>query len=101
MYQDFREYLSTLDARGLLSRVERPVDKDWEIAAVCRVNFQDIPARERTALMFTNVQGFRVPLVAGVLGGSDAIYAAALSTTVDRVLGTWTAGARSPNPPVP
>jgi UbiD family decarboxylase len=100
MYQDFREYLSTLEARGLLSRVTRPVDKDWEIAAVCRVNFRDIPARERTALCFEQVQGFSVPLVAGVLGGSDAIYAAALSTTVDRVLDTWTAGARSPIPPV-
>src|SRR5947209_4193270 len=100
MYQDFREYLSTLDARSLLSTISRPVDKDWEIAAVCRVAFQDIPSRERPALKFTNIQGHSVPLVAGVLGGSDQIYATALSTTVDKVLDVWSGGARNPIPPV-
>lgn len=100
MYQDLREYLGVLDERGLLSRIDRPVDKDWEVAAVCRVNFQDVPSRERTALMFTHVAGHSQPLVAGVLGGSDAIYAAALGTTVDRVVDVWTEGARSPIPAV-
>jgi UbiD family decarboxylase len=49
--------------------------------------------------MFTNVEGFSIPVVAGVLGGSDEIYATALSTSVDKVLDTWTSGARSPIPP--
>lgn len=100
MYQDLREYLAVLDERGLLSRINRTVDKDWEIAAVCRVNFQDIPAPERTALMFTSIAGHSMPMVAGILGGSDAIYATALSTTVDQVLDVWTSGIQSPINPV-
>ena len=95
-YHDLRHFLSVLEERGLLSRVSRPVDKDWEIAAVCRVNFQDVPVQQRTALMFTDLTGYDIPLVAGVLGGSDAIYAAALDTEVDQVLDTWTRGVQSP-----
>src|SRR4051812_6354030 len=91
-YHDLRQFLSVLEERGLLSQVTRPVNKDWEIAAVCRVNFQDVPVQERTALMFSNIQGYDIPLVAGVLGGSDAIYAAALDTSVDHVLDKWTSG---------
>lgn len=54
MYEDLRAFLAALEERGLLSRITRPVEKDWEIAAVCRVNFQSVPDAERTALMFTN-----------------------------------------------
>lgn len=100
MYEDLRAHLRALEERGLLSRVTRPVDKDWEIAAVCRANFQSVPDAERTALMFTNVKGFDVPLVAGVLGGSEAIYALALETSVDTVLDKWTAGVQTPIKPV-
>ena len=98
-YHDLRQFLSVLEERGLLSEVTHPVDKDWEIAAVCRVNFQDIPVQERTALLFSNIEGFDIPLVAGVLGGSDAVYAAALDTSVDQVLDKWTNGVQSPIPP--
>jgi UbiD family decarboxylase len=100
VYEDLRSYLSALDERGLLSRVTRSVDKDWEVAAVCRRNFYAVPDAERTALMFTNVEGFDVPLVAGALGGSEAIYATALETSVDQVLDKWTRGVQSPIAPV-
>jgi len=99
MYEDFRAYLSALEERGLLSKVDRRVEKDWEIAAVCRVNFQSVPDAERTALMFTNIEGFDVPLVAGALGGSEAIYAAALEVPVHQTLEKWTRGIQAPVKP--
>lgn len=98
-YSDFQAYLNVLEQRGLLTRVTRAVDKDWEIAAVCRVHFQDIPTNERSALMFTNIKGFETPLVAGALGGSPYIYAAALESTVDQVLDRWSRGIKSPLAP--
>src|SRR5487761_1137683 len=98
MYDDLRSFLAALDERGLLSRITKPVDKDWEISAVCRVNFQSVPDSERTALMFTNIEGFDVPLVVGVLGGSEEIYALALDTTIDQVLDKWSRGVQAPIP---
>ena len=35
-YRDLREYVATLEKHGKLKRVTKEVDKDWEIAAVCR-----------------------------------------------------------------
>jgi len=99
MYEDLRSFLAVLEQRGLLSRITRPVEKDWELAAICRVNFQSVPDADRTALMFTNITGCEVPLVAGVLGGSEAIYAAALEVPIDQVLEKWTHGTQNPIPP--
>ena len=52
-YADLREYLEVLDGKNLIKRINHPVDKDWEIAAVARVAFQHIRSSERPALMFT------------------------------------------------
>ena len=81
-YADLRQYLEVLESRNLLKRISRSVDKDWEIAAVARVAFQRIRATERPALMFTNIKGYDIPLVLGVLGGSPAIYACSLGAEV-------------------
>jgi UbiD family decarboxylase len=79
-YQDLRQYLAVLEERGKLKRVKKQVDRDWEIAAVCRQLFKRIPAHKRPALMFENINGFSMSLVAGVLGASREIYAIGLET---------------------
>lgn len=99
-YRDLREYLRTLDDKGLLCHVEAEVDKDWEISAVCRRTFQKIPEVRRPALMFHRIRGHTVPLVIGILGGSRRIYATALETEVERVLEKWEAGTKHPLKPV-
>ena len=68
-YRDLRDYVATLEENGKLKRVTKEVDKDWEIAAVCRQLFKKIPPHKRPALMFENVKGFKIPVVAGVGGG--------------------------------
>ena len=35
-YRDLRGYLAALEEKGKLKRISKEVDKDWEIAAVCR-----------------------------------------------------------------
>ncbi len=77
-YNDLREYVGALEAAGLLKRVADEVDKDWEIAALCRLAFTKLPSETRPALLFENVKGFDCPVVAGVLGASRRIYAMGL-----------------------
>jgi len=98
-YRDLREYLAVLEKKGLLCHIEAEVDKDWEISAVCRRAFQNIPERNRPALMFDRIKGHDIPLVVGVLGGSREIYATALETEVENVLEKWESGAKNPLKP--
>ena len=79
-YRDLRDYVAALEKHGKLRRVTKEVDKDWEIAAVCRQLFKKIPPARRPAVVFENVKGFDIPVVAGVLGASRDIYALGLET---------------------
>jgi UbiD family decarboxylase len=94
-YKDLRQYLAVLEKKGLLCRVSAEVDKEWEISAVCRRVFQNIPERNRPALMFENIKGHDIPLVVGVLGASREIYATALETDIDKVLEKWESGTKN------
>src|SRR5258705_654040 len=89
-YRDLREYVTTLEKHGKLKRVTKEVDKDWEIAAVCRQLFKKIPPQNRPALVFENVKGLNIAVVAGVLGASREIYALGLqSETVEGINRKW------------
>jgi UbiD family decarboxylase len=89
-YHDLREYVATLEKHGKLKRITKEVDKDWEIAAVCRQLFKKIPPQNRPALIFENVKGFTIPVVAGVLGASREVYALGLQTeTVEGINRKW------------
>ena len=89
-YRDLRDYLLALEKKGKLRRVRKEVDKDWEIAAVCRQLFKKIPPTQRPALVFENVKGFKIPVVAGVLGASRDIYAIGLETdSVEGINRKW------------
>jgi UbiD family decarboxylase len=89
-YHDLREYVAILEKHGKLKRVTKEVDKDWEIAAVCRQLFKKIAPSKRPAVIFENVKGFNIPVVAGVLGASREIYALGLQTeTVEGINRKW------------
>src|SRR4051794_21694072 len=99
-YRDLREYLGALERAGRLHRITKEVDKDWEIAAVCRKAFQNVPTAVRPALFFEHVRGYDIPVVAGVLGASPAVYATALETTLENVSAKWAAAQQQPIPPM-
>ncbi|HEY7167266.1 MAG TPA: UbiD family decarboxylase [Candidatus Binatia bacterium] len=99
-YTDLRAYLATLEEKGKLKRVRKEVDKDWEIAAVCRQLFKKIPPEKRPALLFENVKGFSIPVAAGVLGASKDIYAIGLETdSVEGINRKWDHALENPIPP--
>jgi UbiD family decarboxylase len=88
-YKDLREFLDKLECHGKLHRITKPVDKDWEIAAVAKVAFETIAEPRRPALLFERIKGFDMPLVLGALGGSRAIYCLALGCDVSEVHKKW------------
>lgn len=103
-YNDMREYLETLERNGLLCRVKKEVDKDWELSAVCRLTFTQIPPEKRPALMFERVKGFDIPVVAGIIGGSRKIYATALglpttANLLEAIAQKWSTAIKNPIAP--
>ena len=99
-YSDLRDFLKKLESSGKLHRIAKPVDKDWEIAAVAKIAFESIPEPRRPALMFEHVKGFDMPLVLGVLGGSRAIYCLALECELKDLHKKWGDAERQPIAPV-
>ncbi len=99
-YADLHAFLSKLESAGKLHRISKPVDKDWEIAAVCKVAFETIPESARPALLFERVSGFDMPLVVGSLGASREIYCLALQCDVQEIHKKWADAELHPVSPV-
>jgi UbiD family decarboxylase len=75
-FRDLRVFLAELEARGLLRRVQRPIDKDTELMPLVRWQFRGQPESQRKAWLFENVvdqRGRRYgPVAVGVVGGAQA-----------------------------
>ncbi|MFI5268849.1 MAG: UbiD family decarboxylase, partial [Chloroflexota bacterium] len=78
--RDLRSHLAELEAKGLLVRVSRPIDKDTELHPLVRWQFQGGLAEEqRRAFLFTHVvdsagRRYDMPVAVGALGASPRIY---------------------------
>jgi len=76
---DFQLHLAALEARGLVVRVDRPINKDTELHPLARWQYQGALSEDkRRAFVFTNVVGsdgrkFEMPVVAGALAASPEI----------------------------
>jgi UbiD family decarboxylase len=99
-YADLREYVSVLEERRRLHHVTAEVDKDWEIAALCRRVFQRIPEKRRPVLIFDRVKGFDIPLLVGSLGASPEVYSIALQCAVEEIGSRWEEAQLHPIKPV-
>jgi 4-hydroxy-3-polyprenylbenzoate decarboxylase len=103
---DFQEHLARLDAAGLLTRIDRPIDKDTELHPLVRWQFQGGLAEEqRRAFMFTNVvdgagRRYDIPVVVGALGASPQIYAIGMGRPVDEIGDAWMRAINHPIAPV-
>src|SRR5260370_19249133 len=73
---DLQEHLADLEAKGLLVRIDHPVDKDTELHPLVRLQFiGGVPAAAGRALLFPNVvdaarRGHDKPVVGGAVAGS-------------------------------
>jgi UbiD family decarboxylase len=103
---DFQQHLKTLEAEGLVVRVDRPINKDTELHPLVRWQFAGgLPEEARRAFLFTNVVGadgrkFDMPVVVGALAASARIYSLGMGKPVDEIEQAWGNAIAHPIPPV-
>ena len=85
-YTSIRDFIQDLEKNKLLHHITVPVEKDWEVGAICRENFD----REGPALLFEAVGNYRTPLLVGTLATRQR-YAMALGIepTVEAIAAKW------------
>lgn len=105
-YPDFQDHLARLDARGLLRRIDRPIDKDTELHPLVRWQFQGgLGESERSAFLFTRVTGtgghaYPMPVAVGALAATPEIYAVGMGVAVEEIGARWLHAMKNPVPPV-
>jgi 4-hydroxy-3-polyprenylbenzoate decarboxylase len=103
---DFQAHLAALDARGLLVRVDRPINKDTELHPLVRWQFQGgLPESERRAFLFTHVvdgsgRRYDFAVAVGALAASPQIYAVGMGRPVAEIEAAWLAAIANPIAPV-
>jgi UbiD family decarboxylase len=103
---DFQTHLAALEARGLLLRIDRPINKDTELHPLVRCQFLGgIPEDDRRAFLFTNVVDSRgrrydIPVVVGALAASPKIYAVGMGCAVEEIGAAWARAIANPIAPV-
>ena len=103
---DFQEHLADLEARGLLTRIDHPVNKDTELHPLVRLQFiGGLPEAERRAFLFTNVvdaagKRYDMPVVVGALAASAEIYALGMGCQVEEIGKAWLHAIGHPVAPV-
>jgi len=103
---DFQEHLADLVARGLVTRIDHPVNKDTELHPLVRLQFiGGLPEAERRAFVFTNVvdaagKRYDMPVVVGALAASAEIYALGMGCAVEEIGKAWLDAIGHPVAPV-
>jgi UbiD family decarboxylase len=102
---DLQEHITDLEARGLLTRIDHPVDKDSELHPLVRLQFiGGIPEAERKAFLFTNVvdgsgRHYDIPVVVGAIAASAEIYSLGMRRPVEEIGAAWLEAIANPIPP--
>jgi 2,5-furandicarboxylate decarboxylase 1 len=84
-FDDLRQFLATLEHKGLLQHVSKPVSAQHEIGAIGR-RLCDSKGR---AIVLTNVVGFEYPVVMNIFGTDLSRIALALGCAPHDLTGTW------------
>jgi 4-hydroxy-3-polyprenylbenzoate decarboxylase len=104
-YKDFREYIDSLDQKGLLVRVDKQINKDTELVPLVRLQFRGLPEDDRRAFLFSNVtdsngRTFDGFVAIGTFASSKQVYLNAINAAADAVGQTWGKAFSSPIKPV-
>jgi 4-hydroxy-3-polyprenylbenzoate decarboxylase len=103
---DFQQHLARLEQAGLVTRIDRPIDKDTELHTLVRWQFVGgLPEDQRKAFLFTNVvdgsgRRYDMPVVVGALAACPQIYAVGMGRPVDQIGSAWIEAVAHPIPPV-
>ena len=103
---DLQTHLALLEQKGLLVRIDEPIDKDAELHAFVRLQFVGgIAEKDRKAFLFTNVVDARgkrydMPVVVGALAANPQIYSLGMARPVDEIRDAWVEAIANPVKPV-
>jgi UbiD family decarboxylase len=104
--RDFQQHLAALEQQGLLTRIDKPINKDTELQPLVRWQFVGgVPEAERRAFLFTNVvdgkgRRYDMPVAIGVFASSPQIYALGMGQKVEDIGTAWVNAFRNPIAPV-
>lgn len=104
-YKDLRDFITALDAEGLVHRFSRPVDKDSEIMPLARVQLRGLADEDRKVLLFDDVRNaeggtYEMGVATGVYGASDRILALGMGCSSPReMLEKWHEAEEAPIAP--
>ncbi len=96
-YHDLRDFIELLEQRGLLKRIQQPIDPRLEMTEICdRVLRAGGPA-----LLFENPKGFKTPVLANLFGTPErvALGMGAESVAALGEIGQLLAFLKEPEPP--
>ncbi len=102
---DLQDHLARLEDRGLLTRIDRAINKDSELHPLVRWQFQGgVPVEDRRAFLFTNVTDakgrvYDMPVTVGALAATPEIYAAGLGVPVSEIGDVWVKAMERPIAP--
>src|SRR6202167_2631418 len=103
---DFQDHLARREAAGLVTRVERAINKDTELHPLVRWQFQGgLREDQRRAFLFTNVvdgegRRYDTPIAIGALAASAQIYAVGMGRPVEEIGDIWMHAIANPIAPV-
>jgi 4-hydroxy-3-polyprenylbenzoate decarboxylase len=103
---DFQEHLKALEVEGLITRIDRAINKDTELHPLVRWQFLGgVPEEDRRAFLFTNVvdskgRRYDIPVIVGALAASPKIYAIGMGTPIEEIGPVWSRALAKPIPPI-
>ena len=103
---DFQDHLADLEAKGLLVRIDRAINKDTELHPLVRWQFLGgVPEDKRRAFLFTHVidskgRRYDIPVVVGAIAASAEIYSLGMRRPVEEIGAAWLEAIANPIPPV-
>lgn len=80
-YKDLREFIKILQEKGLLKRIKTQVRAELEITEILDRTVKS----NGPALLFENVQGYKIPVLANVFGSMQRICLALEVDTLDEI----------------
>jgi 4-hydroxy-3-polyprenylbenzoate decarboxylase len=103
---DLQTHLALLEEKGLLVRIDEPIDKDSELHPFVRCQFVGgIAEKDRKAFLFTNVvdakgRRYDMPVVVGALAANPQIYSLGMARPVAEISDAWVEAIANPVAPV-
>ena len=105
-YPDFQDHLKTLDGRGLLQKIDEPINKDTEMHPLVRWQFRGgIQEPDRKAFLFNNItcsrgKSYQLPVAVGALSSNKEIYSIGIGAPIEDIGKVWSRAIANPIKPI-